>query len=447
MPAQNERDTRRELIRIAAPVAGVSLFNTFMHAIDARMVSVLGISKIAAVSLTNTPRLLIFSLFFSFNTATNILLARAIGDGDRKGACGIVRNGLAAVLAFSILLGALAASLSRPILSVFANQADTIGDSSSYFSITMLFSFVYLAGAFMNSCNVCSGRPRSVFYSNVAANLVNVLFNYLLIDGHLGFPALGVLGAAVATVIGNACGTLVSAVCLLKSFPLRELKAAGRPLLSGLGNYAGIWGNIALSGVTERVSYFILAIINARVGSYVYSVYSVGMYFLNVNFAVGNGLSTACLTLIGKASEDRAKTGACLRAFRRVIVCAAACLVLLWLVCGRSVFALYSREPDFIRMGTVSVAFFLLITPLHILSLSLQGILNSLKDSAYVARVSLLSTLVIYCGVCWLMNGVLHTGIIGIWAGCLCSYLFSGGAYLRRCSRKKREAGSSAVRA
>lgn len=439
MLSKDEKNTRKEIIKIAFPVAGVSLFNTFMHAIDAKMVAALGISKIAAVSLTNTPRLLIFSLFLSFNTATNILLARAIGDKDRNGACGIVRNGLTAVLVFSVLIGALAAALSRPVMSVFANQADTIADSSRYFSITMLFSFVYLLGAFMNSCNICSGRPKSVLYSNIAANLVNIFFNYLLIDGHLGCPALGVFGAAVATVIGNACGTLVSAVSFFRSFPLRELRDMKQPLLPGLKKYGEVWGNIALAGVAERVSYFILAIINSRVGSYIYSVYSVGMYFLNINFAVGNGLSTACLTLISKASEDREKIRACFSAFRRLIICAAAGLMLVWLVLGRAVFSLYSPEADFLRMGTISVVFFLFITPLHILSLSLQGILNSLKDSAYVARVSLLSTLVIYCGVCWLMNGALHTGISGIWAGCLCAYLFSGLAFLRRYSRKKKE--------
>ena len=75
----------------------------------------------------------------------------------------------------------------------------------------------------VNAAQRGAGNTKIAMKTNVAANVVNVIFNYLLIEGHFGFPALGVSGAAIATVIGSMVGCIMSIVAAWKndfiSFP------------------------------------------------------------------------------------------------------------------------------------------------------------------------------------------------------------------------------------
>ena len=72
---QDEKRLNREILKIGIPSFLETLFTTFASIIDSKMVSAMGVSAISAVSVTNQPRLFIFSLFFALNTVTTSLIA------------------------------------------------------------------------------------------------------------------------------------------------------------------------------------------------------------------------------------------------------------------------------------------------------------------------------------------------------------------------------------
>ena len=83
---QYQKGLTREILTIGVPSFMETLFTTFASVIDSKMVSAMGTSAISAVSVTNQPRLFIFSLFFALNTVITSLVAKYNGANDQESA-------------------------------------------------------------------------------------------------------------------------------------------------------------------------------------------------------------------------------------------------------------------------------------------------------------------------------------------------------------------------
>ena len=118
----NEKSLNKEILTIGVPAFLESLFTTFASMIDSKMVSAMGVSAISAVSVTNQPRLFVFSLFFALNTVTTSLIARYHGKNDREAANRVFDHAMKLVLLMSVVLGILAVALARPVMFLFSGQ-------------------------------------------------------------------------------------------------------------------------------------------------------------------------------------------------------------------------------------------------------------------------------------------------------------------------------------
>lgn len=138
------------------------------------------------------------------------------GTRNRDGANRIFDHAMKIILILCVLLSALTVLLARPIMLLFSGQPDTLDDSVVYFRIVMagmVFNLLYLE---INSALRGVGKTSLTFADNVLSCRVNLFFNYLLIEGHWGFPAWGIAGTAVATVLGNAAACILSLVFVCK---------------------------------------------------------------------------------------------------------------------------------------------------------------------------------------------------------------------------------------
>ena len=133
----NTRSLNREILDIGVPSFLETLFTTFAAIIDSKMVAVMGVSAISAVSVTNQPRLFLFSIFFAIQTVTTSLVAKYSGRNDREAANRVFDHALKLVVILSIGLGLISVLLAEPILRLFSGQKDTLESSVIYFRIVM----------------------------------------------------------------------------------------------------------------------------------------------------------------------------------------------------------------------------------------------------------------------------------------------------------------------
>lgn len=198
-------------VHMAWPSVVESFFVAFVGMVDSMMVSKLGSYAVAAVGLTTQPKFVGLAMFIAINVAVSALVARRKGQDDRADANRVLMTALLFVLFSGAIVSVLCVAFAEPIIRFAGSESDTHDSAVEYFRIIMgciLFNIITLV---INAAQRGSGNTKISMRTNLTSNVVNVIGNYLLINGNLGFPALGVRGAAIATVIGSAvaCGMAV----------------------------------------------------------------------------------------------------------------------------------------------------------------------------------------------------------------------------------------------
>ncbi|CAN5363462.1 MATE family efflux transporter [soil metagenome] len=187
---------------IAYPVMLGQLGHVMVGFVDNLMVGQLGAAALAAISLGNSLVFIALSLGIGFSFAITPLIAEADGEGDiEKGRSyfhhGIILCTVTGILLFILLL------LAKPILYHLDQPPEVVALAIPYLEI-VAFSMIPLM-IFQAYKQFADGLAQTKYamYATLAANIVNVVFNYLLIYGIWIFPRLELEGAAIGTLISR----------------------------------------------------------------------------------------------------------------------------------------------------------------------------------------------------------------------------------------------------
>ncbi|TDY11736.1 MATE family efflux transporter [Meridianimaribacter flavus] len=188
--------------KLAAPVMLGMLGHTFVSFIDNIMVGQLGTAELAAVSLGNSFMFIAMSLGIGFSTAITPLVAEADAANDFKNGKSAFKHGLflCTILGISLFLMVFFA---KPLLYLMKQPIEVVELAIPYLNL-VAFSLIPLV-VFQAFKQFSDGLSMTKYpmYATLIANIVNVVFNYLLIFGKFGFPELGIVGAAYGTLISR----------------------------------------------------------------------------------------------------------------------------------------------------------------------------------------------------------------------------------------------------
>ena len=189
-------------LRLAYPVILGMLGHTLIGIVDNFMVGNLGSTELAAVSLGNSFIFIGMSLGIGFSTAITPLIAEADAEKDEKKIRTTFHHGLllCTILGISIFILIV---LSKPIMRLM-NQPEAVVDLAAPYIDWVAFSLIPVV-IFQGYKQFADGLSQTKYsmYAIYLANVVHVFFNYVLIYGIWGFPKLGILGAALGTVISR----------------------------------------------------------------------------------------------------------------------------------------------------------------------------------------------------------------------------------------------------
>jgi len=299
------KEAYRNLLKIAIPSIIEMVFVALIGSVDIIMVGRLGYEAVAAVGLASQPRFIVMTFFLAMNVGVTAIVARRKGEDLPDMARLTVRNALVIVLGFTIVIMTLTLVFSRQILLVAGAQPDTIEMSNDYYRIMLYFLPVNAITMCINAAQRGVGNTRTTMIANLAANVVNVIFNYLLIYGNWGFPKLGVAGDAWASGIGFCVGLGITVASAFSGkgdngFLRISFKDSWRLHKETVKSILKLGGNSALEQVSQRVGIFIYAIIIANLGTAVFAAHQVAMQFLSLSFNFGSGLAAAAVSLVGQ---------------------------------------------------------------------------------------------------------------------------------------------------
>jgi MATE family multidrug resistance protein len=188
--------------RLAAPVMLGMLGHTFVGFVDNIMVGQLGTAELAAVSLGNSFMYIAMSIGIGFSTAITPLIAEADGEGDFNKGKSSFKHGLflCTIVGVAVFLLVMACV---PLLQYMDQPSEVVSLAVPYlkFVAISLIPLVIFQG--FKQFGDGMSMTKYPMYATLIANVLNVILNYVLIFGKLGFPQLGIVGAAYGTLISR----------------------------------------------------------------------------------------------------------------------------------------------------------------------------------------------------------------------------------------------------
>lgn len=421
-----DKDNIKKTLDMAWPAILESFFTAFAGLVDSLMVSSLGSHAVAAVGLTTQPKFLGLSLFIASNVAISALVARRKGQGKKEEANRIFATFLVFIVLAAILLSILLVAFADPIIRLCGSEELTHDSAVIYFRIIMggmIFNVIQMG---INSAQRGAGNTRITMRTNLVSNTVNIIFNYLLIQGHFGFPALGIRGAALATVLGTVVASIMSVLSVCKkenfvSVPL-ILSQKIKPSMEALVNIVKVGYSVFAEQVLMRAGFMLTAIMAAKQGTDAMAAHQVGMNIMGLSFSFGDGLQATAVALIGyslgaKQPEKAKEYGRTCRMIGGVIAVA---LAIVYFSGARFLMTLFFEgEEEIISIGVSIMHVIIFVVILQIAQVIYMGCLRGAGDTLYTAVASTVSVTLVRTAGSYFFGYVLGMGITGIWFGVL----------------------------
>lgn len=207
------KDLIKRVAVLAIPVALQNLLSTTGGMIDTMMIASLGELNVAAVGLCSQFSMLMFSCYWGFVGGGMLFISQYWGAKDDRGIERSYGLTITCMLTVSIIFAILATAFPNFVLHLYTDKSSIHQIGYDYIRIVG-FAYPFQVLAMGMSCLLRSTeRVKIPLYAAVASVFTNTFCNWILIFGNLGAPALGVKGAAIATVISAIVNVLVILIC------------------------------------------------------------------------------------------------------------------------------------------------------------------------------------------------------------------------------------------
>ncbi len=297
-----DRSFYRSLVTLAVPISLQNLVTFAVGFADNLMIGSLGDDAISGVYVGGQLQSVLQMFIGGIEGAILILAAQYWGRKNRESIRKVVSIGVKFALGVGILMTLVAVSFPEWTIRIFTQDPGVIQEGAAYVQIV---GFTYL---FFSISQVMIAAMRSVetarvgLYISLIAMVVNVSLNYVFIFGHLGFPAMGVRGAAIATLISRVvemCASVGYVFFVDKKlrFGLRDLFRTDRQLLRDFIRYG-------LPVIGGQVVWSVNMLANTKILGYysaeVIAAASITGMLHNLIYVWMNGLSSAVGIITGK---------------------------------------------------------------------------------------------------------------------------------------------------
>lgn len=421
----------KKVIMLTIPIMVQNFITNFVNMLDNIMVGRTGETQMTGVAVSNQ-LIFVFNLcIFGAISAAGIFSAQYYGKGDNKGIANTFRFKILCCTLLTVL-GILIFTFGGEFLISFYLKGEATPDAvAQTMAAAKNYLFVMLIGLIPYSIAQCyastlreTGRPVLPMVAGIAAVIVNLSFNWILIFGKLGFPRLGVVGAAVATVLSRFVELLIVVIAthiakeknpfiigVYKTFKIpldlvKRITIKGLPLMMNETLWAA-----GMAMVNQCYSERGLSVVTAtNITQTFFNVFGVG--FLALGVAVG--------ILMGQTLGSDRRANAMAEAYQSIAfsVFVSAAISAIYFVCALYIPRAYNIDPEVMRLATTLMRINALAMPIDALAHASYFIIRS------GGRV--IETVLFDCGYEWLFTVPLAfvlsrytaIGIIGLYAIC-----------------------------
>ncbi|MCK4423365.1 MAG: MATE family efflux transporter [Candidatus Omnitrophica bacterium] len=419
----------RNIIILAVPMVISHVLNTFLHLVDMFWVGRLGSSAIAAVAMSGAVMMLVMTVIIGLVTGVRALISRFRGAKDNDSADEVARQALLVGLVMGLFLAVTGVLFSEKLFELLRAEPEVIVMGSGYMRILFGGGLVMLLGFLISVILYGAGDAVTPMLIMILTTVVNMIMDPIFIFGYRGVPAMGVNGAALATVLAQAIGCIWGLKVLLTGQSHIHIKFKNMKIDFGL-----IWRMIkigvpnSLQMSFRSIMAIVLMGIVAGFGTSAVAAYGIGlrlqMIVLMPAFAVANAASTLVGQNLGALKPRRAFKIAWIATGMDMIVMGLAGIIFFifapWLI------SIFNNQAEVIQMGTV----FLRITSLFYIFMAMGIILsrslNGAGDTVSPMFISLVCLWGVQVPLALFLTRLPSLGLTGVWWAIVISNLLQG---------------------
>lgn len=205
---KSDKDRLKIIAILAIPAVLENFFQTLLGFVDTYFVSQISLAAVSAVGITNAVLAIYFALFMAIGVAANVRIANFLGANQPEKARHISQQSIILAILFGLITGLVTLFFAEPLLQLMGIDEEVLELGSLYFRIvgipSIIMSLMFVLSAILRG----AGDTKTPMTISLVINVINAVLDYILIFGFLFIPELGIVGAAVATVISRLIGSI-----------------------------------------------------------------------------------------------------------------------------------------------------------------------------------------------------------------------------------------------
>ena len=393
----------RALAAIAVPVALQNLLTTTGSMVDTIMIAPLGETTVGAVGLCAQFSSLMFSGYWGFVGGGMLFFAQYWGAGDDDGIDRSYGMTLTCMMTVALLFAFMAVFLPEVVMNIYTDKAAIQQIGVRYLRIVGFAYPMQIFSMAMSALLRSTERVRIPLYASIASVLTNITLNWIFIYGKLGLPAMGLRGAALATVCAAAVNMLV--VLLLaraQRFPyIFHIKKHFRWTRADVGQYFRKCFPILCNEILIGVGNMVINMVLGRQSEQAIAAIAVFRTLEGLVIGFFSGFSNAASVLVGKCVGAGELETAYQRAKRLVFLCGGCIFTvcMLLLAVSRPLLSAMSLSGESLSIGMGLLMIYCVAAVIRMCNWAQNDTYRSAGDAAYgtILEISFMYALVLPC--------------------------------------------------
>ncbi|MDD7408144.1 MAG: MATE family efflux transporter [Anaerovoracaceae bacterium] len=405
------------LFSMSLPAICSMLLQALYNVVDSIFVSRISEDALAAITLVFPMQMFLMAVGIGTGVGLNSLIARRLGEKRQDAADSAATHGMLLVVFNSIVFLLIGLFTSRPFYSWYSDDPALVDMATHYGQIVLCVScFLFL----QTTCEKIlqgSGNMIMPMVSNMIGCVVNIVLDPILIFGLLGAPEMGVIGAAVATVIGQACGCAAVFYCVIKKQNIIHIS---------FKNFKFSWTAIkdiyvvALPGmVMQAIPSFVNIFLNMILITFSVTAVSVmGVYFRLQSFVFMPvfGLCQGSMPIMGYnyGARNRKRLVHTIHLTLKVSITIMAIGLIIFQLFPDQLLAIFDASPQMLHMGRNAMRLLSICFVPAAIGVSFSNLFQALGHGIYSLIMTLIRQLFVILPVAYFLSQTI--GVDGVWA-------------------------------
>lgn len=419
LPSESAAELRKKIINLALPSLTEMTLMTLVSMADMMQVGRLGPWAITSVGLSNQPMFIAMSVFISLNVGATAVVARSIGAKKTEDAYAAARQALVMASIFGAVLAVCGMVFAGSLLRMMGAQADVIEPGTAYLRIVSAGLVFQGATVSLSASLRGAGDTKTPMSVNIVANLVNLVGNFILINGHFGFPRLEVAGAALATTFSRfvALVLILRKVFGHKGAIKMSVHDSFRIDFAIMKRIFRVGVPAAMEQVVMRSGQMVYARIVASLGTVTYAAHQVALNIEGLSFTPPTSFQTASTTLVGQSlgarNPERAVRAA--RESQKLALLGAGAAGVLLFFCGRYIAWAYTDDQVVISLTANVLKMIAFVQPFLASTFVLAGALRGAGDTRWTMYITMAGVWGVRVMTAYILVFKVGLGLYGAW--------------------------------